>query len=93
MGKKKSHPLLTCRQVVTYINDPETESSFRKRIAVRVHLLMCEHCSAYLKQLRYLKRGLKNLIERKSTVSEERVAKVEHQVLTKLRAKRSADSE
>lgn len=45
--------MLTCREVTTMIgSDSLARSTWRERMGVRLHLMMCRHCSRYAAQLR-----------------------------------------
>ncbi len=47
--------MYSCREVARYIaSDEYLTAGFLKRLAIRLHLAMCEHCSRYLRQLRKL---------------------------------------
>lgn len=47
--------MIPCREVVQILGSGQ-EASIRKRIEMRIHLMMCRHCTAYFKQLRMLKK-------------------------------------
>jgi predicted anti-sigma-YlaC factor YlaD len=54
--------MLRCREVVELVGTGALErASLRQRIAVRMHLLMCENCSAYVRSLRQLARAARAL--------------------------------
>lgn len=45
--------MLTCKEVTTMIgSDSLGRSTWRERMGVRLHLMMCRHCSRYAAQLR-----------------------------------------
>lgn len=45
--------MLTCKEVSTlYASDAVHEAPWPRRVAVRLHLLMCRHCSRYVRELR-----------------------------------------
>lgn len=45
--------MLNCRDVTGKIaRDEVSKASWRTRLSVRVHLLLCRHCRQYLEQLR-----------------------------------------
>ncbi len=49
-----------------------------------MHLLMCKHCSNYNKQLLFLKNGMKNLFKKKTSVDNEKIKKLENEILKKM---------
>ncbi len=47
--------MLPCREVVELVGtDRLATASLRERVGVRMHLLMCRHCRAYVRSLRRL---------------------------------------
>lgn len=78
--------MLSCKQLVKEINDNENLSFF-KRAEIRTHLLMCKHCSAYAKHLKYMREGFKQLFSSVSQTNPEQIKKIEDQVLKKIRGK------
>jgi NMD protein affecting ribosome stability and mRNA decay len=45
--------MLPCREVVELVGtDRLASATIRERIGVRLHLLMCRHCRAYVRSLR-----------------------------------------
>jgi anti-sigma factor ChrR (cupin superfamily) len=54
--------MLSCREVVENVDALlDGDLSWRKRMAVRMHLLLCHRCRRYERQLRFLLRGLEHL--------------------------------
>ena len=50
--------MLTCKDVATAIGQDEWRTaSWRRRLALRVHLLMCRHCCRYAAQIRGHRHG------------------------------------
>ena len=44
--------MLSCKEVTRlHASDELRRASLRQRIAVRIHLLMCDHCSRYVREL------------------------------------------
>lgn len=47
--------MLRCREVVRLCaSDDIGDARWRTRMAVRAHLLMCRHCSRYVRELRHI---------------------------------------
>ncbi len=45
--------MLTCKEVTTMISsDTLARRGWRARMGVKLHLMMCRHCSRYARQLR-----------------------------------------
>ncbi len=54
----------TCQQVAREIaSDELATASWRRRAAVRVHLLMCRHCRRYARQMRAIGSAVQSLFE------------------------------
>ena len=59
--------MLRCRDVVQLIGtDSLATASWRQRLAVRLHLAMCEHCTAYARSLREIARAARALAGRQT---------------------------
>ena len=44
--------MMTCQQLTTAIaSDELAEASWRQRLAIRFHLLICKHCRCYQRQI------------------------------------------
>lgn len=65
------------------------ELPFMKRAELRMHLMMCKHCSRYAKHLHMLKDGFKKLLGKKTRVDRAEVVELERNVLDRLRRKKS----
>jgi len=72
--------MLTCKDLVREIAESENLSFF-KRAEIRTHLLMCKHCSAYAKHLKYMREGFKQLFSNITQTDPEQIKKIEDQVL------------
>ncbi|MBI4403418.1 MAG: hypothetical protein HY537_04615 [Deltaproteobacteria bacterium] len=59
--------MLPCKEIARLLSSEE-ELSWMKRGELKMHLLMCKHCSAYAAQLRIIKEAVVKLIQRKETV-------------------------
>jgi len=58
--------------------------SIMRRTELRMHLLMCKHCSNYNKQLKFLKSGMKKLFKQKTNIDSEKVKKLEEEIIKKV---------
>ena len=59
--------MLRCRDVVQLIGtDSLAAAPWRQRLAVRLHLAMCEHCTAYARSLREIARAARALAGRQT---------------------------
>jgi anti-sigma factor RsiW len=66
--------MLKCRDVPAEVSLAiDDELSWRRRLNLRVHVLMCQHCRRYLRQLKRLSRAWGGL---HSPASDEEVAEV-----------------
>ena len=49
--------MLTCKEAIRLVSEGlDRNLPWSKRLAMKMHLLMCRHCSAYSRQLRGLAR-------------------------------------
>lgn len=79
--------MLTCRQVVRILGSDEP-LTLRKRIELRLHLMMCKHCSCFYRQLRMIKEAVSVLLGRKtSSLDPDIVREIEASVLVELKKK------
>lgn len=54
--------MMKCREVATLLNmEQVAEASLWMRIGVRLHLMMCQHCRRFARQLRYLRTGAQSM--------------------------------
>lgn len=50
--------MMTCRDVSTLVSSGQlTGAPLARRVAVKVHLAMCRHCRAFVRQLEWLARA------------------------------------
>jgi len=55
--------MLRCKEVTRRIATEEfAEGSWRDRLAVRLHLAMCQHCRRYFRQMREIGRAVRRLV-------------------------------
>ncbi len=56
--------MLSCREVSELISEElDRDITFRERLGVRLHLMMCRGCSRFLKQIRFLRRVARSFRE------------------------------
>ena len=66
--------MLSCREVPAEVNQLlDGELPLRRRIALRLHILMCVHCRRYLRQIRLLCESMTQHWGRASDAEVERV--------------------
>ena len=54
--------MLSCKQLVAHSSEfLDGQLSLRKRMSVRLHLAMCEHCRRFIKQMRLSQAVLQQL--------------------------------
>jgi hypothetical protein len=76
--------MLPCKEIVKLLSSEEKGSLFRKA-EIKMHLLMCEHCSSYSKHLSLMKKGFKLLFARLTEVKPENVDHLETKVIEKIK--------
>lgn len=69
--------MLKCREVTELVGaDAVTRAPLSTRLAVRVHLLMCRHCRAYVRSLRHLAATARRLAMAEAPPSDARVGSI-----------------
>lgn len=77
--------MLSCKEVVKTVSSEE-RTTWRRKLEVRIHLMMCWHCGKYVKQLELLKIGIQNLLNSKvKSADKNKIQTVENRVLEKLK--------
>lgn len=75
--------MIRCREVAHLLSAGEiSESPLRRRIAVRLHLMMCDHCSRFARQLAWLGQTARGLA--RSFEEDDAVAGLETRLLRRL---------
>lgn len=75
--------MLSCKEISQILASDE-DLSIMRRTELRMHLLMCKHCSNYNKQLKFLKKGMQKLFQKRGSYDPEKVKKLENEILQKL---------
>ena len=76
--------MLPCKEIVKILNSEE-DIPFYRRAELKMHLLMCKHCSAYSKQLGFMKKGFKLLFMKLTKTDPKAVEKIENETIEKFR--------
>lgn len=80
--------MLSCKEVVKIVSS-ETDLPFLKKAELRLHMMMCDHCSRYLAHMKILKASVANLIRNKTQSSESRdLKKLEDEIVERALANR-----
>jgi len=73
-----------CREIVQIIASGE-KLNLKGRIELKMHLMMCRHCSRFAKHLGIMKVGFVKLFKKITEVDRKTVEEVEEEVLRDLR--------
>ncbi len=86
--------MLTCKDVATAIGRDEWRAaSWRRRLALRLHLLMCSHCRRYAAQIRAIGTAARRLF-REHGEDPQVLARLQETILSLLETKpKSSDVE
>lgn len=79
--------MLPCKDIVRILSSQDSsadELSWMKRAELRMHLLMCKHCSRYASQLKMMKHGFKKLFSRITQVDQGNIKRLEDDIIEKL---------
>lgn len=74
--------MMSCKELIKNVNSEE-ELPFFKRAELRMHLMMCKHCSNYVKHLELMKSGFKKLFRRLGQVENSKIRSLEKKILEK----------
>ena len=80
--------MLSCKEIVRLLSSDQAVP-LMKRAELKMHLMMCKHCSRYSKHLQILTDGFKKLFRAKTTVDPSQVERLEKQVIDEIKKKRS----
>lgn len=75
--------MLNCKQVTKIISSEDSQS-WRRKLEVRFHLLMCKHCRKYAKHIDIIKTSFKNIFQL-SDADKEKINEIEQTVLEKIK--------
>ncbi len=75
-----------CKDIVKILSSGEP-ISFLKRMEIRMHLAMCEHCSVYAKQLHMMKDSFIKLFKKKTEVRADDIESLEKTIIEKISKK------
>lgn len=82
-----------CKEIVEFLSS-QSESSrnlpWAKRVEVRMHLLMCKHCSRYATHLKMMREGFGRLFTNITAVNKSEIDELEDKVLEKIKKKGTA---
>ena len=76
--------MMSCKELVKNVNTDEPKSFF-KRAETRLHLIMCKHCSNYVKQLELMKVAFKNLFHKIGQVEPMKIRDLENKIVEKIK--------
>ena len=76
--------MLSCKEIVKILNSEEKVPLFQ-RAELKMHLMMCKHCSAYSKHLQSLRSGFKKLFSKLTRTEPKTVERIEDEVLDRMR--------
>lgn len=76
--------MMPCKEVARILSS-DAEVGFVRRAELKMHLMMCKHCSAYNQHLVAMRKGFKRLFQKITLSEPQTIEKLENEVLTKLR--------
>ena len=82
--------MLPCKEIVRLLSSGEA-LPLMKRAELKMHLMMCKHCSRYSKHLVMLADGFKRLFQEKAKVDPSQVERVEKKVIEEVEKKKSSE--
>lgn len=82
--------MLPCKEIVRILSsqeEPSKQLSWSRRAELRLHLMMCKHCSRYATHLDMMRAGFKKLFAKTTEVSRAQVMHLENEVIDNLKRK------
>lgn len=77
--------MMSCKEIVKNISSDE-RPTWRRKVEIRLHLMMCHHCGKYAKHLELLKKGFKKLFVSKQTQDQtHEIAQLEERIVQKIK--------
>jgi len=81
--------MLKCKEVSMLVSsDSLNEAGFMKKLEVRMHLMMCRHCSRYFDQMKSVGQGAKHLAHNQKA-GPEQIERMEKNILDEIHEKDS----
>lgn len=74
--------MLSCKEIVQMISSDE-EMSWPRKAELKMHLMMCKHCSNYASQLKMMTTGFSKLFSKLTKVESNEVSQLEQDVIQK----------
>ena len=75
--------MLPCREIVRILSSHE-EISWMRRAELRMHLLMCKHCSRYAAHLKMMRDGFSKLFSQITQADKVEIQRLENEIIEKL---------
>ena len=76
--------MLPCKDIVKLLSSEE-KVTLLQRAELKMHLMMCEHCSTYSRQLKFMRNGFKKLFSKLTTLRPGAVEQLETKVIQKIK--------
>lgn len=83
--------MLKCKEIVEIVSSNK-ELTFKDKVEVRIHLLMCKHCHAYSEQLKIMGKQYKKVFEKITKTDVDQVQKLEDKIIEDVRKKHENNS-
>ena len=75
--------MLRCKEIIRILSSHE-DLSWIRRAELRMHLLMCKHCSRYATQLKMMKNAYGKLFAKITHVEGAEIKRFENEIIEKL---------
>ncbi len=75
--------MLPCKEIVRILSS-DSELPWMKKAEMKMHLMMCRHCSNYAAQLTMLKQGFKKLFSETEATDSVEIKNLEEDVIRKI---------
>ncbi len=84
MGDGSMKWMLSCKEITEICCDEDRKLGFIENIKFWFHLGICKACSAYKKQVEFMSRAMKKIMNERAVVDEKVVSKLEKDIIEKV---------
>ncbi len=77
--------MLRCKEVVKIVSSSNDDIPWSKRMELKLHLMMCKHCSRYAAHLQMLSLAFSKLIRRKAAVDRAKIRQLEDDAIKRVK--------
>jgi hypothetical protein len=73
--------MIRCKELVKIVSSSTEHLSWAKRMEIKLHLMMCTHCTRYVAHLEALAKVFSSLIRNKTTIDRSKIIQIEDEAI------------